>query len=253
MTRKTQALALRIWPHSNTSQIISWLTPDKGRISTLAKGALRPRSHFLGQCDLFYTCELVYYARSKTDLYIAKEMAALTPRSAFRADWRASCAASYWSSLLQHISVEQNQHDELFSMALLTLDALTTGTNLERTLLWGELKVLHYLGLTPELNQCAICHRPSTQDTVKSFSIQHGGILCPSCSKTCTVKPQRLGPRQLTFLCEVRAAKHPLDLRLPTMESKQLLELQRIIGLFLEFHIETSSFNRNIALSTFAK
>ena len=179
-------------------------------------------------------------------------MAALTPRSAFRADWRASCAASYWSSLLQHISVEQNQNDDLFAMALLTLDALTTGTSLERTLLWGELKVLHYLGLTPELNQCATCHRPSTQDTVKSFSIQHGGILCPTCSKACTVRPQRLYPRQLTFLRDVRAAKHPLDLRLPTLETKQLLELQRLIGLFLEFHIETSSFNRNIALSTFA-
>ena len=137
-------------------------------------------------------------------------------------------------------------------MALLTLDALTTGTSLERTLLWGELKVLHYLGLTPELNQCATCHRPSTQDTVKSFSIQHGGILCPTCSKACTVRPQRLYPRQLTFLRDVRAAKHPLDLRLPTLETKQLLELQRLIGLFLEFHIETSSFNRNIALSTFA-
>ena len=76
-TVKTEATCLRISPWSRTSHVVSWLTPS-GRVATLVKGAVRPKSAFLGQYDLFYRCDLLYYARASGDLHALREV---TPRN----------------------------------------------------------------------------------------------------------------------------------------------------------------------------
>ena len=70
---KTQGIVLTVHPWSRTSHIVTWLTPDHGPVTTLVKGAVRPKSAFLGQYDLFYTCDLLYYARATADLHALRE------------------------------------------------------------------------------------------------------------------------------------------------------------------------------------
>ena len=62
---KTHGIVLSIHPWSQTSHVVTWLTPDHGPVTTLVKGAVRPKSAFLGQYDLNYTCEIVYYADTR--------------------------------------------------------------------------------------------------------------------------------------------------------------------------------------------
>ena len=76
-TIKTKGIVLDIHPWSRTSHVTTWLTPDHGPVTTLVKGAVRPKSSFLGQYDLFYTCELVYYARAKSELHAIREVSPL--------------------------------------------------------------------------------------------------------------------------------------------------------------------------------
>ena len=64
---KTQGIVLTVHPWSRTSHVVTWLTPDHGPVTTLVKGAVRPKSAFLGQYDLFYTCDILYYARATAD------------------------------------------------------------------------------------------------------------------------------------------------------------------------------------------
>ena len=75
---KTTGTVLAIHPWSRTSHVVAWLTPDHGVVSTLVKGAVRAKSAFLGQYDLFYTCDLLYYARASGDLHALREV---TPRA----------------------------------------------------------------------------------------------------------------------------------------------------------------------------
>ena len=60
--------------------MVSWLTPDTGVVSTVVKGAVRPKSAFLGQYDLFYECELVYYVRERGDAHAIREVSPLKMR-----------------------------------------------------------------------------------------------------------------------------------------------------------------------------
>ena len=89
MIIKTTAIPLAYYPYSSTSRIVHWLTRHHGKVSTLLKGALRPKSPFLGEYELFGTSELLYFAHRPHVLHTAKECALLHPRDAFRTDWRA--------------------------------------------------------------------------------------------------------------------------------------------------------------------
>ena len=91
-TVKAEAVCLRIVPWSRTSHIVQWLTPT-GKVTTVVKGAVRPKSFFLGQYDLNYTCEIVYYARGKGELHALRECTPLVFREGLRGDSRALALA----------------------------------------------------------------------------------------------------------------------------------------------------------------
>ena len=80
MIQKTTGIVLRVIPFSRTSHVIQWLTSSHGRMATIAKGAQRPKSLLLGQYDLFYTCEILFYPRERTGLHVLRECAPLAPR-----------------------------------------------------------------------------------------------------------------------------------------------------------------------------
>ena len=87
---KTQGIVLAIRPWSQTSHVVTWLTPDHGPVTTLVKGAVRAKSAFLGQYDLFYRCDLLYYARASGDLHALREVTPRSIRTHLRGDWRAT-------------------------------------------------------------------------------------------------------------------------------------------------------------------
>ena len=84
---KTQGIVLAIRPWSQTSHVVTWLTPDHGPVTTLVKGAVRAKSAFLGQYDLFYRCDLLYYARASGDLHALREVTPRNLRERLRGDW----------------------------------------------------------------------------------------------------------------------------------------------------------------------
>ena len=72
---KSFAICLNVRPFSKTSQMVTWLTLDHGRVTTPVKGAQRPKSAFIGRYDVGYTCELVFYARERNGVHHIRECA----------------------------------------------------------------------------------------------------------------------------------------------------------------------------------
>ena len=91
---KTEGICLAVHPWSRTSHIVRWLTPD-GPVACHVKGAARPKSAFLGQYDLNYTCEVLYYARARGELHALRECAPIDRREGLRGDYRALALADY--------------------------------------------------------------------------------------------------------------------------------------------------------------
>ena len=98
--QRTTGIILRTMPLTETSLIVHWLTPDFGRISTVAKGARRAKSSFHGRVDVFHTADFTFIESRKSDLHILKEIALRETFPALRRDMLLLQRAAYGSALI---------------------------------------------------------------------------------------------------------------------------------------------------------
>lgn len=259
MILKTQAIVLRMIPFSETSRIVTWFTADHGRLTTILKGAQRPKSPFLGQVDLFYTCELLFYLRLHQGVHIVKECSPLETRPALRFRWRAAACASYCSHLAARIAPPYAPHPQLFRLINATLDALAESQNLETCLYWFELKLMAAMGVAPQLNACLQCKRPlnapdevtgkpAGRQALPLFSCARGGVLCGECAGAPGEKMEKITPDVLNLLRFWQQARSWSSARVSRCSPRQFREVERILGLFLQYHLDVSLASRVLAL-----
>jgi len=258
MIEKTVALATRIAPFGRTSQVVTWLTPDHGKVVTAVKGARRPKSPFLGQCDLFYTCELLFYSRNREALNIAREYAPLDTRSGLRGDWKACLSASYACDLTTRVSQRGHAQPEIYSLLVLFLDHLGRGGVPLHLVFWFELKLLGLLGFAPRLARCSACDGPLNVKTRSSapFSCTRGGVLCPNCA--CAGGPPggstvRVAPGTLAMLRNWQVSHSLRAARNTRCSPKHCLELRDLLGIFIQYHLDIMPAGRNIAVEILRK
>ena len=122
-TIKSEAICLSVTPWSKTSHVVTWLTPS-GRVGTVVKGAVRPKSAFLGQYDLNYTCEIVYYVRAKGELHALRECAPLDRRDALRDDYAALALAGYFRLMADRFAPQGPDSADWYATLSAALDAL---------------------------------------------------------------------------------------------------------------------------------
>ncbi|MEI6514554.1 MAG: DNA repair protein RecO [bacterium] len=248
MIIKTTGIVLRLDPFSKTSQIISWLTPDHGRVATLAKGAKRPRNNLVGQYDCFYTCELLFYHTQRSSLHILKECSPLAPRTGFREQWRASLCASYLCDLLNRLTPSGVAQPALFDWANNTLDFIASHGPTGPVMNWSELKLLKLLGVAPQLTGCLACgSRSLPTDRPLAFSISRGGLLCPSCRSGDDTLVMPVGQDALAMLRGWENTDTPIIARRTICTAQQAQTANQLLSAFLHYHLE-SSLARDIAL-----
>lgn len=274
MIIKTQAIALKISPFSETSHVISWLTADHGKISTIVKGAQRPRNSFLGQYDLFYTCELLFYLRLFQGLHIVKECFPLKHRSALRTYWPGTACASYFTGLAAQITPFYAPQRNIYALLDTALDFFSAepntpsgGQSLETGLFWFELKLLGAMGFAPHLNACLQCRRslplvppgggqsPGKDSRVSerggapiAFSAARGGVFCGQCAgqhKNLIL----IRPDSLALLRFWQSSQKIHAARNVVCSERQLKDVGTILGNFLQYHLETDNTGRAVAFS----
>lgn len=225
---KDSALVLRWFPVTDSSRVVVWFTREHGRISTLIKGSQRPKSWMLGQYDLFYTCELLFYAKANDDLHLIRECSPLSQRQGLRQNWRACAGASYVADMLYRISQPRAAAGELFDLATLTLDLLGQGSANPALLFWFELKVLADLGLAPDLQH------PSPGPLLFDY---RSGRICPEGeSSHPAARPLSRGCLSvLRILSEMDLPGQALRLRL---QIDQIREITRHLDRFCEWHLD---------------
>ena len=219
-TIRAEAICLAIRPWSRTSHVVSWLTAS-GRVATLVKGAVRPKSQFLGQYDVNYTCEILYYARARGELHALRECSATDRRDRLRGDYRALALADYFRKTCAELvpaGPEAAEWMDALNGALSSLAARTDSSAVDslRRLLAFEIRVLDIAGLSPDLSK-------GPQDT--AFQLR--------------------GERRIPVAGETLAClRNPWNEKNP----KILVDAARVIGVFYAFHLDCASDVRRIVL-----
>jgi DNA repair protein RecO (recombination protein O) len=153
MIESSTGIILRTRPLTETSLIVHWLTPELGRLATVAKGARRPRSPFAGKLDLFYSADFSFSRSRRSELHTLREAILRETRSAIREDITKLQAAAYAANFIEQVTETETPVPEIFELARGFLDWLGKQPPTPPSLFALELKLLRELGLEPDTNE----------------------------------------------------------------------------------------------------
>ena len=151
MIQSTTGIILRTRPLTETSLIVHWLTPDCGRIATVAKGARRPKSPFLGKLDLFYAADFSFTRSRRTDLHTLREVSLRETNPALREDISRLNGAAYAAAFIEQATETETPLPGVFELMRGFLDCLCRQKPAPQLGFALELKLLRELGLNPDL------------------------------------------------------------------------------------------------------
>ena len=101
MIQTATGIILRTRPLTETSLIVHWLTPNFGRMATVAKGARRPKSPFLGKLDLFYLADFSFSRSRRSDLHILREVSLRETHGPLRQNLASLRQAAYAAAFIE--------------------------------------------------------------------------------------------------------------------------------------------------------
>lgn len=211
---KTRGIILRTQRYSETSLILRWLTTDFGRVSTIAKGARRPKSPFAGKLDLFIEAQLAFNRSARSDLHTLREVMVNDFHLPLRQDMDRLHVASYAVALIEQTTESETPIPEVYDLLDTLLEVLAGAAGRPRLIFAFELKLLEILGLAP--------------------------------SATAT----SLTPAVATLLCALKDMKWA-EIEDLTPKAAQVNELARFLQGFLVYHLGRVPKLRGTALKGF--
>ena len=150
-TESSTGLILRVRPLTETSLIIHWLTPELGRIATVAKGARRPKSSFRGKLDLFYEADFNFQRSLRSELHALREVSLTESHSELRNDLAHLRQASYCAALIEQTTESETFLPGIFELFTEFITRLPRQPARPRNIFAYELKLLRLLGLEPDV------------------------------------------------------------------------------------------------------
>jgi DNA repair protein RecO (recombination protein O) len=153
MIETATGLIVRTRPLTETSLIVHWLTPELGRLATVAKGARRPKSPFAGKLDLFYLADFSFQRSRRSELHTLREVSLKQTHAALRQDLGYVQQASYAAALIEQTTELETPLPEIFALMAGFLKHLPTHPPQPQSLFAFEIKLLSELGLQPDLEK----------------------------------------------------------------------------------------------------
>lgn len=187
---KTEAVVLRGVAFSETSRIVTFLTPDRGRLACLAKGARRKNCRWGGLLDTYNRVELVYYRKEGREIQTLGDVSLLDGYPGLRADLTRSVYAAFPLELAGKIAHENEPSETLYKALVRGLAGLSNWPGEARThACWQVLRLLNAAGFAPGLDHCVGCGGETGARAGFAFD---GGVVCAACRADRRLSPEAL-------------------------------------------------------------
>jgi len=178
---RTHAVVLRSRKIRESSKVVILFSQNFGKISTIAKGSLKPKSKFGSSLELFTHSSIIFYRKENRDLHTLSHSEIVNPFENLKKDVVKLAYASAAAEVVERLVPQEEPNKSLYALLLAALGEIEAAERrqLEIVLSSYELKVLHLVGYGPELARCVRCGR-SLGERVW-FGLLSGGVLCPAC------------------------------------------------------------------------
>jgi DNA repair protein RecO (recombination protein O) len=176
---KTSAIVLRQRRLGEADQIVTLLTPHRGKIDTVAKGLLRSRSKMAGHLQPMTLVEVVLAQGRNMD--VVTQAQGVDAFGGIRGDLDRLSAAMYFLELVDRFTVEHADAGPLYQLLHAALVRLARGDGQQVVTRVFELALLDASGFRPEWFTCLGCGA-EVDASVASWSPVEGGVFCPACA-----------------------------------------------------------------------
>jgi len=224
---KTEGIVLRSLRYGEADRILHLYTPDRGRVSAIAKGVRRARSRFGGRLEPFFRLSLVLY-QGRSDLLTVTSVETLAAHPRLREHAGGLEGAARACEAVARVFDDGDPHPGVYHLLanqLGLLDADPTRAGRANSLAF-RLKLLLAAGFAPQLAGCATC---GEREHLVGFSGAAGGVVCTACE----ANSFPIGQEAHDFL--VAALGRPLA-DAPGAEPRALAQAERAILETLEHH-----------------
>lgn len=225
--RHDQGIVLRGYPFGEADRVVVLLSPNNGKIRTVAKGVRKTKSRFGGRLEPFTHVDLVLYEGRNLDTIT--QVAVLEPFPRLRSDLDAVVAAGTMVEAVDAVAQEDEAAIRLFLLLQRGLKTLEAGERSPDLITSYLLKLADVVGVAPSLLQCASCGRV---EGLHRFSFGGGGSICDLCRVDGTV---RLRSGVTAYLAALAGA----DLNaLPPLDNGLSTEARGVARRFVEYHLD---------------
>jgi len=224
---KTDAIVLRSMRYGEADRILHLFTPERGRLSAIAKGVRRARSRFGGRLEPYFRLRLVLY-QGRSDLLTVTSAETVAGHPRLREHAGGLDGAARACEAVGRMFDDGDPHPgayHLLANHLALLDADPARATLAHALAF-RLKLMLAAGFAPQLSACASC---GEREHLAGFSGAAGGVVCPACEASAFP----LGQEAHDFL--VTALGRPLA-EAPDASPRALAQAERAMLDTLEHH-----------------
>ncbi len=225
--RHDQGIVLRSYPFGEADRVVVMLSPNKGKIRTVAKGVRKTKSRFGGRLEPFTHVDLVLYEGRNLDTIT--QVSVIEPFPKLRTDLDAVIAAGTMVEAADAVAQEDESSMRLFLLLHRGLRSLESGQRSPDLITSFLLKLADVVGVAPALVDCASCGRV---DDLHRFSFAGGGVICDRCRTEGAV-------RLRSGITEYLAALSTADFtELPGTNDVLAGEAMGIARRFVEYHLD---------------
>lgn len=194
-----EGIILRSRPLGDRDRMLTVFTKNHGKITVLAKGVRSLKSRRSPYLDLLH--HNVFFLTNHR-LPLVRDLKPVNGYSGLRQSLPHISQLILVGDLVDQFLPAGEEHPRLFYSLVELLQ------NLEKTsyrdfyshyVLWFELQMLSELGFLPELNQCVVCRKEVTPESL-GFSPSLGGVVCATCASSSLETMFRLSPTALKVM-----------------------------------------------------
>jgi len=225
--RHDQGIVLRSYPFGDADRVVVLLSPNNGKLRTVAKGVRKTKSRFGGRLEPFSHVDLVLYEGRTLDTIT--QVAMIEPYHHLRGDLERVVSAGTMLEVADVVAQENEPAVRLFLLLQRGLKALDAGNKHPDLATAFLLKTADIVGVAPALSNCAGCGRT---DGLTRFSFSAGGALCERCR---TQGAYALRPGLTDYLADLLAAD---IVALPEEDPVMSNDAMGVARRFFEYHLE---------------
>jgi len=228
---RTEAVVLRSLDYGETSQIVTLLTREKGKLGVMAKGARRPKSSFGATLQPMAYTQVVFYHKPTRDLQILSESSHVESFHQLRRDLESITIGLRIVELVDALVEEESPQPEVFGMVVRALRRLNR-TEHRAANLWPyvQLRMAEVLGIAPAIERANV----EAVEEEGLLSRANGGVYPADAAPEAPQRASRAALRAYAVFAQADLdTVMRMELRPPVRR-----EVETLIRDFLRYHVE---------------